>query len=45
MQSLPVPCTADQVPDATGIAAFNAAYEAARAAGAVFICIARSGQR
>jgi hypothetical protein len=45
MQSLPVPCPAGQIPDATGIAAFNAAYEAARAAGAVFVCVARSGQR
>ncbi|TJZ95848.1 hypothetical protein [Actinacidiphila oryziradicis] len=45
MQSLPVICPAAAIPDATGIAAFNAAYEAARAAGAVFVCIARSGQR
>ncbi len=45
MQSLPVPCPAGQIPDATGIAAFNAAYEAAQGAGAVFVCIARSGQR
>jgi hypothetical protein len=42
MQSPPAPCPAGQIPDATGIAAFSAAYEAARA---VFVCIARSGQR
>jgi hypothetical protein len=45
MQSVPLPCPAGHIPDATGISAFNAAYETARAAGAVFVCIARSGQR
>jgi hypothetical protein len=42
MQPLPLPCPAALIPDATDLDAFNAAYEAARAAGAVFVCIARS---
>ena len=45
MKPLPIPCPADQVPDTTGIAAFNAAYEAARTAGEVFVCVARRGPR
>ncbi|MEU5632196.1 hypothetical protein ACH47C_23805 [Streptomyces rishiriensis] len=44
MQPLPTPCPADQVPDATGIAAFNAAYKAAKDAGATYVGIERRGR-
>ncbi|MFB7983651.1 hypothetical protein [Streptomyces vinaceus] len=29
MEPLPTPCTADRIPDATGLEAFEAAYKAA----------------
>ncbi|MDF3302941.1 hypothetical protein [Streptomyces tropicalis] len=45
MHAPPIACPADQVPDATGVTAFNRAYGEARDAGAVFVCVARSGQR
>ncbi|MEU1077741.1 MULTISPECIES: hypothetical protein [unclassified Streptomyces] len=45
MHAPPIACPADRIPDATGVTAFNRAYGEARDAGAVFVCIARSGQR
>ncbi|MYY10733.1 hypothetical protein GT204_17915 [Streptomyces sp. SID4919] len=45
MQTLPIPCPAHLVPDATGLDAFNAAYRAAKAADAVNIGVERRGRR
>ncbi|MFD7958963.1 hypothetical protein ACFV4X_36495 [Streptomyces ardesiacus] len=44
MHAPPTACPADRIPDATGVTAFNRAYGEARDAGAVFVCVARSGQ-
>lgn len=45
MQLLPIPCQAERIPDATGADAFNAAYQAAKAANAVYIGIERRGRQ
>lgn len=45
MQPLPIPCPADRIPNATGLDAFNAAYEAAKTVRAVYVGIERRGQR
>ncbi|KUN58886.1 hypothetical protein AQJ46_42190 [Streptomyces canus] len=44
MQLLPIPCPADQVPDATGTERFNAAYKAAKDAGVTYVGIERRGR-
>ncbi|MER7959914.1 hypothetical protein [Streptomyces sp. NPDC096030] len=43
MQPLPIPCPAAQIPDATGMDAFSAAYRAAREQHAVFVAVERHG--
>lgn len=45
MQPLPVPCPAAQIPDATGVDAFNTAYGQAKEQRAVFIAVERQGPR
>ncbi|MFI9772853.1 hypothetical protein ACIHJG_39355 [Streptomyces sp. NPDC052415] len=45
MHAPPIAYPADQIPDATGVTAFNRAFGETRDAGAVFVCVARSGQR
>ncbi len=44
MEPLQIPCPADQIPDATGTKAFNAAYKAAKDAGATYVGIERRGR-
>lgn len=44
MQPLPTPCPADLIPNATGLKPFNAAYQAAKTACAVYVGIERRGQ-
>ncbi|MEU9057129.1 hypothetical protein AB0D37_43330 [Streptomyces sp. NPDC048384] len=43
MQSLPEPCPADLMPDATGVDAFNAEYRAAKQQRTVFVAVERLG--
>ncbi|OKJ52745.1 hypothetical protein [Streptomyces sp. CB02261] len=43
MQSLPTPCPADRIPDATGLDAFTTTYSAAKEQRAVFVAIERQG--
>lgn len=45
MQPLPIPCPADLIPNATGLDAFNTAYQAAKTARAVYIGVEHYGQR
>lgn len=45
MLTLPIPCPADRIPNATGLDAFNAAYKAAKTVRAVYVGIERRGQR
>lgn len=45
MESLPIPCPADLVPDATGADAFNTAYRRAKQQRAVFVAVERQGPR
>ncbi|MGA5556186.1 hypothetical protein [Streptomyces lavendulocolor] len=45
MQPMPVPCPADQIPDATAIDAFNAAYKQAKQNRTVFIAVEHQGRR
>ncbi|MFH8260528.1 hypothetical protein [Streptomyces roseolus] len=45
MPSLPTPCPADQVPDATAIDAFNTAYRQAKHQNAVFVAVENQGRR
>lgn len=40
-----IPCPAQLVPDGTKLDEFNRAYQAAKDAGTVFVCVARSGAR
>ncbi|MFJ9968760.1 hypothetical protein [Streptomyces avermitilis] len=44
MQPLPAPCPADLIPDATGMAAFKAAYRQAKQQDAVFVAIEALGE-
>ncbi|GAA3597978.1 hypothetical protein [Streptomyces osmaniensis] len=44
MQPLPAPCPADLIPDATGMAAFKAAYRQAKQQDAVFVAIESLGE-
>ncbi|MDX3224487.1 hypothetical protein [Streptomyces sp. ME19-01-6] len=45
MQPVPIPCSAEHIPNATGRDAFDAAYQAAKTANAVYVGIERRGQR
>ncbi|WP_406177903.1 hypothetical protein [Streptomyces canus] len=45
MQSLPVPCPAYLIPDASGTGAFHHAYRQAMADGAVFVAVESDGPR
>ncbi|MDQ1031264.1 hypothetical protein QF035_008846 [Streptomyces umbrinus] len=45
MEPLPTPCPAEQVPDATAVDAFNAAYRQAKHQCAVFVAIENQGRR
>jgi hypothetical protein len=45
MQPLPTPCPAGQVPDATAVDAFNAAYKQAKQQYAVFVAVENQGRR
>ncbi|OKK02418.1 hypothetical protein AMK26_22430 [Streptomyces sp. CB03234] len=45
MQPLPIPCPAGQVPDATAVDAFNAAYRQAKRQHAVFVAVENQGRR
>ncbi|MFD9099028.1 hypothetical protein [Streptomyces collinus] len=45
MEPLPTPCPADLIPDATGMAAFNAAYKVAKRQQAVFVAVECQAQR
>ncbi|MER6031888.1 hypothetical protein [Streptomyces sp. NPDC001851] len=44
MQPLPAPCPADLIPDATGMAAFEAAYRQAKEQDAVFVAVESLGE-
>ncbi|MFV0131756.1 hypothetical protein ACLGIH_00425 [Streptomyces sp. HMX87] len=43
MQSLPTPCPADLIPDATGLDAFQAAYTQAKQQRVVFVAVESQG--
>ncbi|MFB8267618.1 hypothetical protein ACFC96_13540 [Streptomyces sp. NPDC055955] len=43
MEPLPIPCPADQIPDATGLEAFEAACKAAKEQRVVFIAVEEQG--
>ncbi|MFB7739818.1 hypothetical protein ACFC08_36895 [Streptomyces sp. NPDC056112] len=45
MEPLPIPCPADLIPNATGLDEFNAAYQAAKTARAVYVGIERRGRQ
>ncbi|NEA59746.1 hypothetical protein G3I60_37700 [Streptomyces sp. SID13666] len=45
MPSLPIPCPAHLIPDATGLDTFNTAYQAATMADAVYVGVERRSRR